>query len=174
MRTHLLIFQVLDQTFFYKLTELSSVKSSSLRVNRPVTEHLVSLGHLCLTQSASFPPKLWKYSPPRKHTHNQTLTWAPMTTIYLAIKLDENLDGRFPQSKHYVLIIGFKSHTNSSFEKTVVMGKHIPIHQIHCPFPNVCGRRFSFTPTKHPTLCHTASLSLQLLQTPTLSNSLWA
>jgi len=31
------------------------------------------------------------------------------------------------------------------------MGKHIPIHQIHCPFPNVCGHRFYITPTKHPT-----------------------
>jgi hypothetical protein len=43
-------------------------------------------------------------------TYNQTLVWAPRNAIYPAIELDENLDGRFPQSKHFGLIIGLKSH----------------------------------------------------------------
>jgi hypothetical protein len=33
-----------------------------------------------------------------------------MNTIYLAINLNENLDGRFPQSKCFGLIIGLKLH----------------------------------------------------------------
>ncbi len=40
------------------------------------------------------------------------------------------------------------------------MSKHIPVHQIHHPFPNVCGCGFFITPTKHPTLYHIAHLSL--------------
>jgi hypothetical protein len=43
-------------------------------------------------------------------SQNQTLTWAPTNANYPAIKLNENLDGRFPQSKRFGLIIGLKLH----------------------------------------------------------------
>ncbi len=42
----------------------------------------------------------------------------------------------------------------------MIMGKHIPIHQTHHPFPNVWERGFFVTSTKHMILCHVASLFL--------------
>jgi hypothetical protein len=44
------------------------------------------------------------------------------------------------------------------------MDKHIHVHQIRHPISNVCGHMYSVAPTKHLTLCHVASFSLQLFQ----------